>query len=101
MSAWTPESTETTFRQVKERAKQDPRFRQLALEDPRAAIEQINPTPIPDDLQFHFVENDSKTLSVNFPDISMGEGELSDAELDSVAGGKMSGSDPRKDQSDA
>lgn len=101
MSTWTPESVETTFERLKERARNDPQFKALALKDAKAAIQQINPTPLPGGIEFSFLEDTSSDLSVSFSNSAMADGELSDAELDAVAGGKMSGSDPRKDQGDA
>jgi len=66
----------------------DSEFRQLLLSDPRAAAAQVTDAPIPSNLKISFVEKpeDTDVLYV-LPDFIPGADELSEAELEAVAGG--------------
>jgi Nitrile hydratase, alpha chain len=69
---------------------EDDAFRQRLIEDPKAAVEQELGTRLPEEVRVVTVEETSDTIYLVLPSTSMagGEGvELSDRELESVAGG--------------
>ena len=77
------------LQQVMERAAVDREFRQRLLTDPRGAIRAAFGLEVPADLKVKFIEKgaDVDTLVV-LPDLRRPEGELTDADLDAVAGGQ-------------
>jgi hypothetical protein len=73
---------------ILERAATDQAFRRRLLIDPRAAIEQDYGLVIPRTFNIRFVEKEpGLDALVVLPDASGIEGELSDDDLDAVAGG--------------
>jgi hypothetical protein len=87
MAEWTQEEAHKTSQELIKRATTDKAFRELALKDPAAAIAKINPTPLPAGYKIQIVERDHADLTVVVPDFVPNAGELSDAELEQVAGG--------------
>jgi hypothetical protein len=74
-------------RRLIERSLQDDVFRQQLLADPRAIIESEIGTQLPEDIQVRVVEETGDTIYLVLPSASpLGE-ELSDRELEGVAGG--------------
>ncbi|MEZ5403202.1 MAG: hypothetical protein R2729_26220 [Bryobacteraceae bacterium] len=84
---WNEQEAQKTLAEVVKKSTTDPGFRALALSDPNAAIGKINATPIPSDFKIRFVDNAGANLTVVLPDPVAEGGELSDAELEQVAGG--------------
>ncbi|MEZ5403201.1 MAG: hypothetical protein R2729_26215 [Bryobacteraceae bacterium] len=84
---WNEEEAQKTLAEVVKKATVDPAFRALALADPNAAVGKINPNPIPGTFKLRFVDNAGANLTVVLPDPVAEGGELSDAELEQVAGG--------------
>ena len=76
-------------RQLIERSLQDEAFRQRLLADPRVVIEQELGTRLPESIEVRVVEESADTIFLVLPSASpIGQaGELSDQELDAVAGG--------------
>ena len=76
-------------RSIVQRSLQDEDFRQRLLEDPRAAMEEELGTRLPDEVRVVAVEETADTIYLALPSVSnVGEkGELSDRELEGVAGG--------------
>jgi hypothetical protein len=76
-------------RRLLERSLQDDSFRQRLLEDPRATMEQELGVRLPADVQVIVVEETANTIYLVLPSASpLGEREeLSERELDAVAGG--------------
>ena len=76
-------------RKLIERSLQDEAFRQKLLADPQAALEEELGARLPDNIEIRAVEETADTVYLVLPSASLeGEGgELSDRELEAVAGG--------------
>jgi hypothetical protein len=83
-------STAMTKREIEEkiiaRAWQDASFKQELLSNPRAAFEKEG-IPLPQSIELRVVEESSNTLYFVLPMQPSETGELSEVELESVAGG--------------
>jgi Nitrile hydratase, alpha chain len=82
-------------RRLVERSLQDEDFRQRLLEDPKGAVEQEFGGRLPEDVEVRVAEESADTIYLVLPSASpLGEGvELSDQELEAVAGGAWTGLD--------
>jgi hypothetical protein len=87
MKEWNETEAQKAIEELIRRATQDSQFRALALADPPAAIAQINSTPLPVGFRVQIVARDGADMTVVVPDMMPADGELSDAELEQVAGG--------------
>jgi hypothetical protein len=78
-----------TERKLIQRSLEDEGFRQRLLDDPRETIEQELGTRLPEGMEVRVVEESAQTVYLVLPSASpLGQGgELSDQELDAVAGG--------------
>jgi len=66
----------------------DAAFRKLALTDPNAAIERVAGKPVPPGTRIKFVESGGAHFTIILPEMVRSDvSELSDAELEQVAGG--------------
>jgi hypothetical protein len=77
-------------RRLIEKSLQDKDFRQRLLDDPKGAIEQEMGTRVPEGFEVRVVEESADSIYLVLPSASplVGEGgELSDQELEAVAGG--------------
>lgn len=65
----------------------DPTFRALALSDGSKAVEQLAGVTLPDGMKIRFVDNEGAAFTLGLPPLRA-QGELSDRDLESVAGGR-------------
>jgi hypothetical protein len=78
---------EQAIEQIVKRAQTDSQFRQLCLDNPNRAAQEVTGKDIPEGFTLHFIENQNADLTVVLPDLVDGNAELSNAELEEVAGG--------------
>ncbi len=74
------------------KATKDADFRKLLISDPRSALESEIGLNVPADFKLQVIEESHNSMSLVLPPP---EGELSDMELEAVAGGKGSSSPAR------
>ena len=77
-------------RRIVQRSIEDEDFRQRLIEDPKGAVEQELGTRLPEGVRVVAVEESAETIYLVLPSTSMAGregGELSDLELEKVAGG--------------
>ena len=76
-------------RRLIERSLEDDAFRQRLLADPKGALEEELGIRLPDNIEVRAVDETADTIYLVLPSVSpVGEGgELSDQELEAVAGG--------------
>jgi hypothetical protein len=88
---WTQESIQENLKRIIDRATTDKEFRSLALANPGKAVEQVAGMPIPPGVKLQFVDNAGANDTVVLPDmLKASSSELSDAQLEQVAGGRGS-----------
>ena len=73
---------------ILQRSATDRGFRQTLLTDPHAAIAEATGEAVPDSFQFAFVENAADATFV-LPDFADPDAELSEDDLEDVAGGAL------------
>jgi hypothetical protein len=86
---WTNENADEVLQKVIERSRADPEFRALALSDSRSAIALIEPRPLPPGFTVRFVDNERADRTFVLPDPVPVADNLTDAELEQVAGGSL------------
>jgi hypothetical protein len=86
-SEWTPQEIERVIEDSIKRGKTDADFRKLALSNARTAIEEVAGKPIPEGLKVKFFDGSGVQLSIILPEYTADESELSDTQLEQVAGG--------------
>ena len=87
-SHWTEASAQETIQKLLQRSTVDPVFRQLCLESPEKAVREIAGRDLPAGYHLRLVDNAGADLTIVLPD-AVATAELSDAELEAVAGGKV------------
>jgi hypothetical protein len=81
-------------RTLVQRSLEDESFRQKLLDDPRGTVEQGLGTQLPEGIEVRVVEESAQSIYLVLPSASpLGgeEGELSDQDLEAVAGGGLMG----------
>ena len=91
MEPWSAAEASRILQEVIRRSLEDPDFRLLALENPRAAISIVTPKPLPPGFSVRFVENAGASRTYVLPDPAPLTNDLSDADLEHVAGGSGEG----------
>ncbi len=84
---WQPEEIEATLKKVLERARTDGAFRAKALEDPLAALQEVSDKPVPASFPIKFHDGSGAAVNIILDEAVDEEDELSDSELEQVAGG--------------
>ena len=90
MADWTDDELNQVVGEVLRRTSVDPEFRALALNDPAVAMGKVSPKPLPANLGLQFHDNSGGVKHVPLPDPIPGIEELSEEELQAVAGGSIS-----------
>ena len=83
---WTQEEIEKAMTDVRKKAMTDKTFRELALAEPLKALREINDKDVPEGLKIKVIESDP-AYHMTFVLPQMAGGDLSDDELEQVAGG--------------
>lgn len=83
----TLQEADLILEEMVKRTQVDSEFRQLCLSDPDAAAKQATGKELPENYILRFVDNKGADFTVVLPDFIDEEAELSEAELDRVAGG--------------
>jgi hypothetical protein len=75
-------------RRMINRSMEDEEFRQRLLDDPKGTIEQELGSRLPEGVEVRVLEESAQTIYLVLPSASpLGQGELSDQDLEAVAGG--------------
>jgi len=83
---WTEEIIKQTITGIKKKASEDQTFRKLCLDNPDEAIKQISGMEVPEGVKINIIENDTDIdHTIALPP---NKAELSEQELDNVAGGR-------------
>jgi hypothetical protein len=84
---WTDEERTQIIEELCRRARVDAEFRSLALKDAAAAIAKVTTRPLPAGITYRFVDNSGPVKTIPLPDAIPETEELSDIELEKIAGG--------------
>ncbi len=87
---WTEEQIEEAMDKIEERATTDMEFRNLCLDNAPAAIKEATGREVDSGYKISFVENAKDVQETHVLPDFVGEGKLSNADLDTVAGGGSS-----------
>jgi hypothetical protein len=94
MTEWSSSEIQRTIDEIKRRSLIDPEFRALALADALTAIAKVNPRPVPEGFKVRFAESGGASSRsaeqvriIVLPDPLARTVEISDEELEEVAGG--------------
>ncbi len=86
-SNWTDEEMSRAVLETLRRISVDEDFKKLAFSDGAAAIARVNPKPLPPGLVMKFVDNSGPVQTIPLPHPDFESEEISEAELEAVAGG--------------
>lgn len=90
MAQWTIEEAKDVMDKASKRAATDMTFRSKLLSNPNTAVQEIAGKPIPPNVKVRILERQGYDFTLILPDSVGKGGELSDAQLEQVAGGKGS-----------
>jgi len=92
MAEWTKEMQEKVVKTVSDRSLNDVQFRNELVSHPHRAIQEATGAIVPDSVRLQFVDQSAAHLTIVLPPMAVSEDELSEQQLETVAGGKgMSG----------
>ncbi|NJL12518.1 MAG: hypothetical protein HC913_05650 [Microscillaceae bacterium] len=82
------DALETAVEQVLDKAVGEPDLRKRLMADPKGTLATLLPDfYVPEDFRIYFHENSTEEIHLLLPPLAQAEDELSEAELDAVAGG--------------
>ena len=84
--AWTQEKIHATLKSVVEKAQADPSFREKLKQNPREVLASEGSEAIPEFIRIAIVDQNDADIVITLPKVQTDE--LSDADLEQVAGGK-------------
>ena len=87
MATWTTEEIQEAVQKVGEKSAKDQKFRKLLMEKPKEAIKQVANKEMPEGFTLKLIEADP-AVDMTFVLPPLQTDELSDRELDQVAGGR-------------
>lgn len=87
MAEWTYEEGKQAMNEAVRRSATDPGFRKLMLTNVNKAVEQVAGKPVPPQFKIRVLEKQGTDMTLILPDPVKAGGELSDKELEQVAGG--------------
>lgn len=90
--SWSIQEQRAVIAEIMERAMIDPAFNARALADPGWAVLEASGKPLPEGFKLRFVPNEKADLTIVLPDLQADAAELSDVELEQVAGGRCGAS---------
>jgi len=85
--AWTQEKVESTLKSIVEKAQEDAAFREKLKSSPKEALEAEAGEMIPEFIRIAIVDQNETDIVITLPKVQSDE--LSDADLEQVAGGKI------------
>ncbi|PQP84166.1 nitrile hydratase [Paenibacillus sp. PCH8] len=91
MSGWTQEQLNETVEAVLAKAGSDAAFRALAISDIYAAIKAETGHEVPQEFKINIVDATGYHTTIVLPEVRGAEDELTETELESVAGGSKEG----------
>ena len=84
---WTKKELDEAMVKIEKLASTDMNFRKLCVSDPHAAVKQATGKDVDPGYKLKFIENEAGFETFVLPDFKGSGDELSNADLDSVAGG--------------
>ena len=90
--AWTEAEAQQVVKEIVRRATTEADFRQMALNDPAKAVEVVAGKPLPAGVSVKVFDGEGATFSLVLPPLKADVSELSDQELEQVAGGRCGAS---------
>jgi len=87
VSEWTNEEIERVVKEAIGRGQTDKEFRELALKDPDAALMKVAGRAVPEGIKVKFFDGSDAHITIVLPEMASVDGELSDTQLEQVAGG--------------
>ena len=88
MAEWNSEEVRSAIAEMTKKTRTDAELRSLCLSDPVGAIKKATDKDLPEGFTVKFVEGGGADMTFVLPDLVSAEGELSDKDLEKVAGGK-------------
>jgi len=91
MKPWTQDEQKKAVEAFTRKAATDAKFREQALKNPAQAVKELTGKELPQGFNIKAVARNGADLVVVVPDLVKAGGELSDSELEKVAGGGRCG----------
>jgi len=89
--SWTQEEIQATVQKVTVKAGSDAAFRKLALSDINSAVKEVSGKEIPAGFRINVIDGAGYHANIVLPEAKSSADELSETELESVAGGSKDG----------